>query len=342
MIEALRSGNIELVREALALDPRCARQPRVVCMAAGRAFLDAVKLLHANGADLNCLYKGYRPLHALIQEVPNPNAAHLECFEWMLRHGGADPELGAAWPTARALLIAAMAGSRAYFDSLVAFDAKVDGFVLAALGDLPGVSLELPAIATARDPHGLTALICAAGSKLPEIDTFPVVKLLLDNGADPALEVKSWNHFADAARFAAAAGNARVFRLLLERGAEANRALVSALWNSSTELGEIALEHGADPDFSMVDEQPLLNNLIRWGQFKQSFWLLERGASPNIRDGRGWTSAHQAASRGNEKMMRAVLDAGADLRVRGEGGTPVEIAQSARKFKLVEMMERRG
>lgn len=37
-------------------------------------------------------------------------------------------------------------------------------------------------------------------------------------------------------------------------------------------------------------------------------------------------------------MMRAVLEAGADLKIRGEGGTPGEIAESVRRFKLVEMM----
>jgi hypothetical protein len=36
-----------------------------------------------------------------------------------------------------------------------------------------------------------------------------------------------------------------------------------------------------------------LNNLVRWGQIRQSLWLLERHANPNLADERGWTAVHR-------------------------------------------------
>ncbi|MGH9659521.1 MAG: ankyrin repeat domain-containing protein, partial [Bryobacteraceae bacterium] len=101
-----------------------------------------------------------------------------------------------------------------------------------------------------------------------------------------------------------------------------------------------ALAHGAVPDGAVADNQPLLNNLIRWGRFSQALWLLSRGASPNIPDERGWTAVHQAASRGNERMLRALLDAGGDRTRRDkEGCVPRD---RAHRDGLLAMLARGG
>ena len=99
------------------------------------------------------------------------------------------------------------------------------------------------------------------------------------------------------------------------------------------------LAHGAHPDRAIAGGQPLLNNLIRWGQLRQALWLLARKARPNIPDQRGWTAMHQAASRDNQRMMRAVLDAGGDLTRRDDKGkTPRDIAATMGRGKLVAAM----
>jgi ankyrin repeat protein len=79
-----------------------------------------------------------------------------------------------------------------------------------------------------------------------------------------------------------------------------------------------------------------LNNVVRWGQFRQALWLLAHRASPNLPDARGWTALHQAASRGNERMMRALIDAGGDVARRNkEGLTPADVAKSAGKVAAI-------
>jgi ankyrin repeat protein len=93
----------------------------------------------------------------------------------------------------------------------------------------------------------------------------------------------------------------------------------------------------------------LLNDLIRWGQFTPARWLLAHGADPNraqdtnvtdadgrLTDSGGWTALHQAASRGNVRMVDALLKAGADPARRDAAGrTPFDIAAAQPIKKLL-------
>src|ERR1039458_1869088 len=66
LIQALRAGDLDEVRAAIAADPKVARQPRLVGAAAGRAMQPALVLLKNAGADLNASWRNYRPLHNQI------------------------------------------------------------------------------------------------------------------------------------------------------------------------------------------------------------------------------------------------------------------------------------
>lgn len=123
---------------------------------------------------------------------------------------------------------------------------------------------------------------------------------------------------------------------LLEHGADPTAAFSHPVWAAACPMAEMALEHGAVPDHATADGKPLLNDLIRWGQIPQTLWLLDRGASPNIADERGWTAVHPAASRGNLRLLDAVLEAGGDPLLRDlEGRTPLDIAILAGREKLI-------
>ncbi len=325
---------------------------RAVVEAAQRADRRALERLVQSGADLDASWRGYRALHALIQEDPHAEGAsapeeRLPCLVWLLEHG-ADPELAGAWPPARALLVAAFSGEARYVEALREHGARVDVFARAALGDLAGVQRELakdPSLATARDGGALTALQCAAASRLGRHDAklaknlLAIATLLLDAGADPNARTKSWSHEVDTAYFACNANNPALLELLLARGADATAALPSAAWRKTMELAEICLAHGARIDDARAEGRALVNELVRWGQVTPALWLLEKGASPNLPDERGWTALHQAASRGNERMMKALLAAGGDrTRKDANGHTPLAIAVLARKAKMVELL----
>jgi ankyrin repeat protein len=315
--------------------------------AATHSRLAELKQLVKRGGDINACYRNYRGLHALIQTRPHadatePSAKQLACFKWMLAHG-ADPESLGAWPSARAIIIAAFRGAPEYIELLRDAGAKIDFFAHAALGDVAAVKRALardPALASARDTGGLTALQCAAGSRLFRSAARPqaakqkqvdIARMLLDAGADPHAATRSWGHDVDAVYFAASSRNLDVFELLLDRGAGATSTLTPALWNSGKEFpqfAEAALRRGARINKSVSAGRPLLNDLIRWGQLPQVFWLLDHGADPNRADDNGWTALHQAASRGNVRVVEALLAKGADVsRKDAAGRTPHVIAK---------------
>jgi ankyrin repeat protein len=325
--------------------PAAAPHARLVVDAGGRADQAALAVLHRQGADLNGMYRGYRALHALIQEKPHgrgaaPDKVRVECLEWLLKHG-ADPELGAAWPPARAILVAAFAGEPVYVEALRKAGARVDFFVRCALRDLPAVEKALrkePRLAMARDANQLTALHCCAASKLKG-PFQEIAALLLDAGAGAAAKVKGWQHELDACYFACHSGQADTLDLLLERGADANSALTAAVWSGCETLGAICLRRGADPDRAVDSGKPLLNNLIRWGQIKPALWLLGKGAGANRTDEHGWTALHQAVSRGNERVVRALLAAGASRTQRDlDGFTPAALARALGREKIAALI----
>ena len=350
LVKELRAANLDGVRAAVEADPRNARQPRLVVAAGGGAIQPALALLKKAGADLNASWRNYRPLHALLQEEPHaaagkPAPARLACLEWLLDNG-ADPELPGAWPSARAIIVAAFVGSPEYVKALRKGGAKMDGFAGAALGDRKLVEKTLrerPGFARERDHGGLTALQCAAGSRMPKADTLEIARLLIDAGAEVGALTRSWAHDVNAAYFAAGTKNRAMFDLLLDSGADATDAFSHAVWRGAYELAESALAHGAAIDRATANGKPLLNDVIRWGQVPQMTWLLERKASPNVPDDRGWTAVHQAASRGNVRMLRAVLDGGGDPRRRDrEGRLPRDVTKSNKLAEILAISEMKG
>ena len=352
LTDVLRAGDLAGVKSFVRANPKAARAPQAICEAARLGFTRGVEFLVRNGADLNASWRNYRPLHSLIQEKPHSEGVRevdgrVALLNWMLAKG-ADPEQLGGWPAARAIITAAMVGEPVYVEALRRGGAVVDTFVAAALGDVAKVEKALvkeSGFASAIDPSGLTALHCAAGSRLGAKNKktreglVAVARLLLDRGANVDAGVKSWGHDVDAVYFAVASGQREVFALLLERGADPTRALTPAVWSKDIAMAEMALDRGAKLDRAVDEGKPLLNHLIRWGQFKQALWMLERGASPNVTDEQGWTAAHQAASRGNEKMLKAVLDAGGDASLRDKGGyTPLDIARARNRPRVIALL----
>jgi ankyrin repeat protein len=265
----------------------------------------------ARGADPNAERRRWRPLHAVIQEDAHgegkketkaTSAARAKCLERLL-DAGADPELRSGWPPTTALLVSALGGRRELVELLIARGAKVDVFAQAALGRLAALKKALerdPALARARDASGLTLLHYVAASRMGDADAKVAAALLAEA------------------------------KLLLDAGADATSAFVTAMWNTGdafADFGELALAHGAKPDAAVHEGKPLLNQLVRWGRFRQATFLLERGADPNLPDSRGWTATHQAASRGNANFWKTIVSRRGDVDRPDRGGvTPRLVA----------------
>jgi ankyrin repeat protein len=67
----------------------------------------------------------------------------------------------------------------------------------------------------------------------------------------------------------------------------------TAAWENRADILDLLIAHGADVDKALDHTRPVLNELIRWGQFANARLCLARGASPNRPDDRGWTAMHQ-------------------------------------------------
>src|SRR5262245_66523622 len=99
--------------------------------AAQKADLAALKVLVGRGGDVNARHRNYRPLHALIQSRPHDAAPgtvdrkRRACLAWLLEHG-ADPDALGAWPSARAILVAAFGGAAEHVERLREAGARID------------------------------------------------------------------------------------------------------------------------------------------------------------------------------------------------------------------------
>jgi ankyrin repeat protein len=352
VIAAVRVRSVSALQRAL--DTKAAPVPvRAVVEAAQLAWTDGLDLMTRYGADLNAVDRHYRPLHALIQDKPHngqgPSPERLACLEWLLARG-ANPEGQGGWPSTRALILAAFAGAPEYVAVLERGGARIDVFTASALGDARGVARWMeqdPELARARDAGLLTALHCCAGSRLGLRQPGVAERLvetagaLLDAGADLHAHLRSWGHDVDVAYLVVRAGQTTMLRLLLERGLDPTAAIAPAAWDGRADLLDLALAYGAEIDRAREHARPILNELVRWGQFAQARLLLARGANPNVADDRGWTALHQAVSRGNAVMLEELVRAHGDgTRADHSGQSPRDLARAKGRSDLVRLLAR--
>jgi|APSaa5957512622_1039677.scaffolds.fasta_scaffold25166_3 uncharacterized protein len=135
-------------------------------------------------------------------------------------------------------------------------------------------------------------------------------------------------------------------RYLIQRGADANgvgygdnTALMAAANQGNSEVVELLLNEGADPNLAspVTGETPLhasTSHAYKEGMLDCVRLLLSVGANPNVktkadiptdryyRDTRlvGETPLHLAAAYGDEEMIRSLLQAGADPSIRDDRG----------------------
>jgi len=351
LVVAIDTQNLTALKRAIAKH-HGPLPARLVVGAAGKAWTPGLAALHRHGADLNGTYKNYRALHALMQTKPHESeaatAGRVKSLEWLLAHG-ADPEQHAAWPAARALVIAAFVGELKYVDVLKRHGARKDIFTAAALGDAAKVGKLLEkdrTLAQARDHGLLTALQCCAGSRLGKSNRktaaglIEIARLLVDAGADPNATVRTWAHDVTVSYFAIRAGQVEMLTLLLDRGLDATAAVSTAAWEQREDILDLLMAKGAMLDKAFDHTRPVLNELIRWGQFKQARLLLSKGASPNLADERGWTAVHQAVSRGNLKMLQDLMAARGAGSIKDKSGwTPRDMARRSLRTDLLKVLE---
>jgi uncharacterized protein len=199
---------------------------------------------------------------------------------------------------------------------------------------LRGLLQEDPALASARDANGVSAVMHAFYYRRTEIaELFVAAKSDLDifeataagktDKVSEILErdpqaVKSWS--ADgftALHFAAFFNRPEIASILIRNRADVSVASKNAM--KVTPLHSAAAAHSAQ--------------LVRI--------LVENGAPANARQEGGWTALHEAAQAGDVEMVKSLLEHGADPLAKSDSGkTAAEMARAKGHTQIVKLLEK--
>ncbi|KAK3883046.1 hypothetical protein Pcinc_012607, partial [Petrolisthes cinctipes] len=185
---------------------------------------------------------------------------------------------------------------------------------------------------------GGTALIVAA--QCGHID---VVMELLHRGADPHSAMKDK---ATAVFVASQNGHTSVVRILLDAGSKASVRRVdgaSPLWIAS-QMGHhgvvrLLLSHGVNPDVTRHDGATPLFKAAHKGHVEVVHELLPYNPCLTLLKN-GESALHAAALYGHLRVIKALVQAGADPGLKNDQGlTPIHIAGQAQHYEAVHLLK---
>lgn len=208
--------------------------------------------------------------------------------------------------------------------------------------DVAEVFIDAKANVNMADEDGLTPLHYAARQGLVGI-----TKLLLAVGADPNTESKVGEA---PLQIAVKTGYVDIVKLLLSAKANPNITVlnkveedefenVSLLYWAVTyrhnDIVKMLLELNSDPNFKSKSGFTVLHQAVWTGQYEIAQLLLQSQANPNCQDDCKHTPLgdckhtplHDAALKGNQEMIKLLIDYGADIKIRDNlGKTPDQVA----------------
>jgi ankyrin repeat protein len=120
----------------------------------------------------------------------------------------------------------------------------------------------------------------------------------------------------------------------------ASVALLKAAATDDVDKVRSELARGMSPDSASKDGYTLLHLAARAGSMRVLRLLIERGANPNLTTGHGsFTPLHLAAATGRLEAARALLRAGADVRAKThDGSTPEDFAAGSGHAALAKLL----
>jgi ankyrin repeat protein len=122
--------------------------------------------------------------------------------------------------------------------------------------------------------------------------------------------------------------------------------LSQAVTFRKVESVRLLLAHGADPNLcGPGGKPPLASPFLHYNTpdaLRIVGMLLEAGADPNVHGTFEKTPLHQAAETGNLPLVRALMDAGADVNAASDMGSPLHSAVQGGNVLIVEELLRAG
>lgn len=257
--------------------------------------LSIAALLVKQGADVNAVaYNDFRPLHKAA------NFGHLDIVRLLLSHGASVEARGAG---STALEEAASSGHRAIVQALIETGAVYTLQAALSLSDAGRVRDLLSNDPSLARGQGILHRAAQGGNG-------PIVKLLLEHGADPNDPRTIWEE----PPLLWALEHPEAVRLLLDKGADAKVRLRIKGIDFGTTLLHVAAERG---------------------HLESAKLLIDHGAeveAVRVEDGKEtvFTPLHAAACGGHPRLVSLLLDRKADLTRRAwTGQTALELAGGA-------------
>ncbi len=180
----------------------------------------------------------------------------------------------------------------------------------------------------AKAESGITALTVASRYH----GNAEVIRLLLRKGARPnAARGEAVKHGASALFFAAASGDVRTARALLDAraavdaemrvlGTDRQTPLMTAALRGDTAMVEYLIRRGADPNWAGNEKIAVLHRSVVNNHAETVKALLAGGAKINKADSEGFTALHYAAltDYGDTVILKLLLAAGADRKLKDD------------------------
>lgn len=192
---------------------------------------------------------------------------------------------------------------------------------------------------------GNTALLVACVGA----DTYELVKLLMDNGADPLVR----NGRKETALMRAALfGDSATLSLLAKAGNDLDAmdstgltALINAIFNVNREATFWLLNHGADPDKVAAFGLTAVTAVVTYNDLPSVTAVLSKAKAVNTVDSLGISALMWAAynEHDNPDIIQTLLDKGADVNIKAKNGdTALSWAMKKGSTKTVALLRKAG
>ncbi len=139
-----------------------------------------------------------------------------------------------------------------------------------------------------------------------------------------------------------------IVKLLLDNGANPNlqnndgiTALMITIAHGNQDIAKLLLDNGANPNIYSDNNDTALTIAIRFNHEPIVKLLLENGANPDYQDESGITHLMWTVRKGSKPVVKLLLDHGADfdVKINKHGQTALDIAKEKEDKSIIELIE---